>query len=322
MALLIVGVEPGDEVIVPTLTFIASVNAIRYVQAEPVFMDCDDYYCLDSEKTIAFITEETEFKNGFSYNKKTGKRVAAIVPVNIFGNAVNLDSIASICRQRNIKIVEDSTESLGTRYVSGAFSGKHSGTIGDIGCFSFNGNKIITTGGGGMIVTDNPTYAERARYLTTQAKDDEVRYIHHEVGYNFRLTNIQAALGVAQLEQLPGFIQTKKEHYDYYKNHLSPSVFKIGVQPSYSDNNTWMIALQINLSTSPLDREGWMKKLAEHQIQSRPVWYLNHLQKPFQYCQSYKISKALTLYDVTLNLPCSTGLKLTDIQRVVEVLNG
>ena len=153
-------------------------------------------------------------------NKKTGRRIAAVIPVHIFGNAVDLEKLMPICKERNIKIIEDATESLGTCYTQGGLKGKHAGTIGDIGCYSFNGNKIITTGGGGMIVTDNEEYAKKARYLTTQAKDDDVQYIHNEIGYNFRLTNIQAAMGVAQVEQLPKYLKTKKRNYQLYKNKI------------------------------------------------------------------------------------------------------
>ena len=209
----IVGVLPGDEVIVPTLTFIATVNVVKYLGGEPVFMDCDDFYNIDFEKTVDFLQRQTEMKNGNTYNRLTGRRIAAIIPVHIFGNAARLHEFVTICRERNIRIVEDAAESLGTFYDAPDAGKRHTGTIGDIGCFSFNGNKIITTGGGGMIVTNVPDFAEKAKYLTTQAKDDEVRYVHNEVGYNFRLTNVQAAIGVAQLELLPGFLETKRKNY-------------------------------------------------------------------------------------------------------------
>ena len=209
VSLRLAGVQPGDEVIAPALTFIAPINAIAYNGASPVFMDADEYYNIDSAKTIRFIQEETEFKDGFSYNRNTGKRVSAIVPVHVWGNACWLDDLVDVFRARNIAIVEDASESLGTRYTKGKFAGKHTGTIGKLGCISFNGNKIITTGGGGMILADDEGLAAKARYLTTQAKDDEVKYIHNKIGYNFRLTNIQAALGVAQLEQLPSILKKK-----------------------------------------------------------------------------------------------------------------
>ena len=213
VALRIVGVLPGDEVIVPTLTFIATVNVVKYLGGEPVFMDCDDFYNIDFEKTVDFLQRHTEMKNGNTYNRLTGRRIAAVIPVHIFGNAARLPEFVAICRERNIRIIEDAAESIGTFYDAPDAGKRHTGTIGDIGCFSFNGNKIITTGGGGMVVTNDPDFAEKAKYLTTQAKDDEVRYVHNEVGYNFRLTNVQAAIGVAQLELLPGYLETKRKNY-------------------------------------------------------------------------------------------------------------
>ena len=189
----------------------------------------------------------TNHKISITVNKKTGRQISAIIPVHIFGNAVWLDELYEVCKERNIKIIEDASESIGTRYIKGNFSTKHTGTIGEFGCLSFNGNKIITTGGGGMILTDNEEYAKRAKYLTTQAKDDEVRYIHHEIGYNYRLTNIQAAMGVAQLEQLPEFIRIKKENFNYYKRQLDKiDGLHLVESPSYADNNRWLYALQIN----------------------------------------------------------------------------
>jgi aminotransferase in exopolysaccharide biosynthesis len=321
VALRLVGVAAGDEVIVPTLTFVAPVNAIRYLNAEPVFMDCDEYYNIDVEKTIEFLKLHTTFKNGFAYDVLTDRRIAAIIPVHVFGNAVKIDELAHVCHEMGIRIVEDATESLGTVYSSGKIIGRHTGTIGDIGCFSFNGNKIITTGGGGMIVTDDARYAERARYLTTQAKDDEVRYIHNEIGYNFRLTNIQAAIGVAQLEQLPQYLDIKKSNYLFYKEHIKQILgLYIADVPEYADNNHWMYALQIDKASYGRDRENLMALLAESKIQTRPVWYLNHMQKPFNQCMHYRIEKAFRMLDQTLNIPCSVGLTRKDIEKVIEAL--
>jgi dTDP-4-amino-4,6-dideoxygalactose transaminase len=218
-ALRVAGVDAGQEVIVPTLTFIATVNAVHYLGAHPIFMDSDEYYNIDVEKAVDFLERNTDRQDGFCVNTRTGRRITAVVPVHVFGNAARLEPLIHACRARNIVIVEDAAESLGTRYTQGDLTGHHTGTIGDLGCFSFNGNKIITTGGGGMIITDNAEYAQRARYLTTQAKDDELRYIHGEVGYNFRLTNIQAALGVAQLELLPGFLEAKRRNFELYRDY-------------------------------------------------------------------------------------------------------
>lgn len=321
VALRLVGVEHGDEVIVPTVTFIAPVNVIRYLGAEPIFMDCDNFFNINVEKTIQFIREETELKGSFSINKKTGKIIKAIIPVHMYGNAIDMDPLLSICQERNIKIVEDATESLGTFYIDGYLKHKHTGTIGDIGCYSFNGNKIITTGGGGMIVTNNAGYAEKARYFTTQAKDDEVRYIHNEIGYNYRLTNIQAALGVAQLEQLPDFINIKKRNYNLYKREIDkiPGLQLADVL-DYASNNHWMYPLLIDKNEYGMDRGKLMKYLADNKIQSRPLWYLNHLQKPYKDCQTYKIEKAYELLERTINIPCSVSLTADDIARVIEVL--
>ncbi|HTS19117.1 MAG TPA: LegC family aminotransferase [Verrucomicrobiae bacterium] len=321
VALRIAGVTAGDEVIVPTVTFIASVNSIRYVDAQPVFMDCDAFYNLDAEKTRNFILHETAFTNGHTYNRHTNRRITALMPVHVFGNAVWLDELLPLCRERNIKVIEDAAESIGTRYTTGRFAGRHTGTIGDIGCLSFNGNKIITTGGGGMILTNDRADAERAKYLTTQAKDDEVRFVHNDVGYNYRLTNVQAAIGVAQLEQLPRYLEIKRTNYSAYKQTIDriPGLH-LAEGPAYASNNHWMYAMQIDRAIYGSDREQLMAKLAGHKIQTRPLWQLNHLQHPHANCQHYRIERAQHLLDVTLNLPCSVDLTPSQIERVVEVL--
>ena len=343
VSLILAGVQPNDEVLVPTLTFIAPINAVKYCKAYPIFMDADKYYNLDIRKTIEFIRNETKLVNNESpivntlqknkklkitnhktpitVNRKTGRRISAIIPVHVFGNAVWLDELDEVCKERNIKIIEDASESIGTRYIKGNFTSKHTGTIGELGCLSFNGNKIITTGGGGMILTDNEEYAKRAKYLTAQAKDNKLRYIHNEIGYNYRLTNIQAALGVAQLEQLPNYLNIKKKNYEFYKKNIDqiPGLHLAEV-PEYAENNYWMYALQIDKNIYKKDREELMSCLSGHKIQTRPVWYLNHLQKPYKDCQNYKIEKALELLEKTLNIPCSVNITKHDIERILEVL--
>lgn len=321
VALKIVGVLPGEEVIVPTLTFIATVNSVRYLGGVPVFMDCDEYFNIDVEKTVDFLNKETEIRGGKTYNRRTGRRIAAIVPVHVFGNAVRLHQIADVCRERNIRIVEDATESLGTYYVNPELADRHTGTVGDIGCFSFNGNKIITTGGGGMIVTDVQEYAERAKYLTTQAKDDEVRYLHNDVGYNYRLTNIQAAIGVAQIERLPAFLVSKRENYARYKGQIDQIAgLTLAESPSYARNNHWMYPLDIDCNVYGMGRDDLMEYLKGQGIQTRPIWHLNHLQVPYRGCQCYQIEKAPRMLDATLSLPCSVGLTSTEIDYVTENL--
>jgi perosamine synthetase len=321
VALRIVGVVAGDEVIVPTLTFIATVNAIRYLGGEPVFMDCDEYYNIDIEKTADFLERETELREGFTYSRATGRRISAVVPVHIFGNAARMQELVALCRPRNLKVVEDAAESLGTFYRGADLDGLHTGTFGDVGCFSFNGNKIITTGGGGMIVSNNRDHAELARYLTTQAKDDEVRYVHNEIGYNFRLTNVQAAMGVAQLERLPEFLETKRRNYLTYQEAVDGIAgLALGEAPPYARNNHWMYPLQIDAKVYGADRERVMARLTGLGIQTRPVWHLNHLQLPYLSCRHYRIEKALALHGTTLCLPCSVNLKKSEIDFVIEAL--
>lgn len=322
IALKIIDVNPGDEVIVPSLTFIAPVNVVKYMNAEPIFMDCDEFYNMDITKTITFIREETIFREGYTFNKKTNKKIKAIIPVHVFGNAVDLEPLVLICRERNIKIVEDATESLGAYYTSGNLKGKFTGTVGDVGCYSFNGNKIITTGGGGMLVTNDPELARQARYLTTQAKDDEVCYIHNDVGYNCRLTNIQAAMGVAQLERLSNYIEIKKRNYLAYRqaiNNVIPGLC-IADTPGYAESNYWFYSLQINEREYGKTPEALMQVMAEYGIQTRPVWFLNHLQKPYLKCSSYKIDKAIELHKNSLNIPCSVNLKQKQIDTIISLL--
>ena len=317
------GVKNGDEVIVPSLTFIAPVNAIAYNNASPIFIDSDNYYNIDISKTIDFIKNNTTFKNGFTFNRKTKKRISAILPVHVWGNAVMIDELIPFCEERNIVVIEDASESLGTFYNSGQNERKHTGTIGKIGCLSFNGNKIITAGGGGMILTNDEKLAEKARYLTTQAKDDPVRYIHDEIGYNFRLTNVNAALGLAQLEQLPEILKRKKEIYDYYqsiiKNIRGLSLSKV---PNYAISNHWLSLLRINNEIYNEDREMLMKRLEENGIQTRPVWKLNHEQRPYKNCQSYKIENAKTLVEDSLCLPSSPSLSNKNLNEIFNQLNG
>ena len=321
VALRIVGVRQGDEVIVPTVTFIASVNAVRYVDAQPVFMDCDEYYNIDAGKTREFILQETVFKDGYTYNRATNRRIAALMPVHVFGNAVWLDELLPLCRERNIKVVEDAAESIGTFYTAGTHTGRHTGVSGDIGCLSFNGNKIITTGGGGMLLTNGSDHAEQAKYLTTQAKDDEVRFIHNDVGYNYRLTNVQGAMGVGQLEQLAKYLEIKKRNYLGYKSQVDtiPGL-RLAEVPPYAANNHWMYAMQIDKEKQGRDREQLMAEFGRRGIQTRPLWQLNHRQRPYQNCQHYQIDRAGRMLEVTLNLPCSVDLTREQMQRVIEVL--
>lgn len=314
------GVQSGDEVLVPTLTFISPINAVNYNNASPIFFDADPFYNVDTIKIIQFLNEETEFKDGFTFNKRTKKRISAFLPVHVWGNACCLDDIMPLCEEKNITVVEDASESLGTFYKSGVFSGKHTGTVGRLGCISFNGNKIITAGGGGMILTNDKSLAAEARYLTTQAKDDPKRYIHNNIGYNFRLTNIQAALGLAQLEKLPGFLDKKASIFHKYKSEIDKiQGLNICDVPDYSINNHWMTLLQISPENKE-DREKIMSRLESLGIQTRPPWAPIHLQKPYKECQSFSLEKAENLIDFSLCIPSSTGISNKEISTVIEAL--
>lgn len=221
ISLLLSGVDSKSEVIVPTLSFIAPINAIDYCNARPIFMDVDDDYSLDVKKTIEFIKNNTYFKNNKTINKKTNKHIKAIIVVHVYGRSVNFEELYLVCKNRKIKIVEDAAEGMGNFFLKGKFKKKHVGTLGDFGCLSFNGNKIITSGGGGMILTNNINYAKKAKYLTTQSKNDGIFFVHNEIGFNYRLTNVQAAIGLAQLEKINQYIKVKKKIYSNYLNFFS-----------------------------------------------------------------------------------------------------
>jgi len=218
MALRVLGVEAGEEVIAPTLTFIAAVNPIVYQGAAPVFVDCDDSLCMDPIKLEKFCKEECNFVDGVLVNKKTNKKIKVLVIVHVFGNIADMEKIMDIAKKYNLKVLEDATEALGTYYTKGEYKGKYAGTIGDIGVLSFNANKIITTGGGGMAVGNNKELVEKVRFLSSQAKKDPLYFIHDEIGYNYRMLNLQAALGTNQIDQLENFIETKTKNYKRKNN--------------------------------------------------------------------------------------------------------
>ncbi len=323
LSLILSGVDAGDEVIVPTLTFIAAVNPVRYIGAEPIFMDCDDSLTMDANKLKMFCEEECEFIDGKLINKLNRKHIKAIIVVHVFGNSVNIEMIMDIAEKYNIKVIEDATEALGTKFISGKYIGKYAGTIGDFGVYSFNGNKIITTGGGGMMVSNHPELLAKGKYISTQAKDDELYYIHDEIGYNYRMTNLQAALGVAQLEQLDKFIEIKKRNYELYNNGLKNTKgltmldFNKNIQPNY-----WFYSLLINKDIYPLKVKEIIPYLKEKNIQVRPIWNLIHTQKPYRESRAYKIDRANYYLENVINIPCSSNLTEEEVNYVINVLSS
>ena len=287
IALLESGVKKGDEVIVPLVTFIAPINTVKYVGANPVFIDCDDYLNIDVKKIEQFIEKECEFNGVHVINKSSKRIIKAIMPVHVFGNPVDMDYLMELAERYNLIVIEDSTESLGSYYIKGKYKNRKTGTIGKYGCYSFNGNKIVTTGGGGMIVTEDKKSAQHMKYLTTQAKDDDIYFIHNEIGFNYRMTNLQAALGIAQLELLDKFIKIKRNNFKKYKNSLDgyKGLFFVN-EPEYAYSNYWFYSLIVDKDHYGLSRDELMNKLSKSRIQTRPLWYLNHLQKPYKNCQT------------------------------------
>lgn len=321
LALLECGVKAGDLVIAPTLTFIAAVNPIRYIGAEPVFMDCDDYFCLDPEKLRSFCDKECELTTNGLVHKGTGKHIHALIVVHVFGNMADMEGIMEIAERYQLKVIEDATEALGTKYLRGKYANQYAGMIGDFGAYSFNGNKIITTGGGGMLVGKDEIALNHIQYLSTQAKDDPAFYVHNEVGYNYRMTNVQAAIGVAQMELLNTFIERKNQNYNRYCLGLADFTqgnlkeFREGIH-----SNKWFYALQIQ--SRKIDMKTLVDKLLERGIQTRTIWGLIHQQRPYIKCISYFIEKSEFYSKCILNIPCSTNLKQSEINKVCTELKN
>lgn len=319
LSLIEAGVAPGDVVLVPPLTFIAAVNPVKYLQATPVFIDCDSSFCMDPNKLESFCEKECSFKEGHLYYKS--KVVRALVIVHVFGNLADMERILLLTKKYNIKVVEDATEALGSMYTEGEYHGMFAGTIGDFGCFSFNGNKIITTGGGGAVTAKDPKAVDHIRYLSTQAKDDVHYYIHHEIGYNYRMTNLQAALGVAQLEELPEFIKRKQQNYEAYKDLLEG--FALGKLLPFREgttSNKWFYSFEIDQDKVKASMREIITALQEKGIETRAIWGLINEQRPYLEEDCYCVEKAPYYAERILNLPCSTSITREEISYVVKSL--
>lgn len=317
LSLIEAGVKPGDVVLVPPLTFIAAVNPVRYQFARPVFIDCDDSFCMDPVKLSRFCEEECEFSGGELQYKK--KSVKAVVVVHVFGNMADMESIMDVAERYGLKVIEDATEALGTYYTEGRYAGKYAGTIGDFGAFSFNGNKIITTGGGGAVTAKEERVTDHMRYLSTQAKDDPHYYIHHEVGYNYRMTNLQAALGVAQMEELPEFVRRKQSNYEAYQREfdgfefaeLMP--FREGIR-----SNKWFYSLRIHRDKITASMREIITALEREGIQTRAIWGLINEQKPYEEEITYQLEKAPYYAARILNIPSGTQITRDEIRFVAD----
>lgn len=304
LALRTLGIGAGDEVIVPSLTFISPVNTIKYVGAEPVFVDvCRDTYVMDSEKIEELITEKTK----------------AIMPVHLYGHPINMDRVMEIAKKYNLYVIEDATESLGSLY-----NDKAVGTIGHIGCFSFNGNKLITTGAGGMFVTNDNELGEKAKFLSTQTKviTENKGFYHPEIGYNYRMPNLLAAMGCAQLEKIQEYIKAKREHALLY-NELLKGVKGISIpeEKHWAKNVYWLYSIIIE-DDYPMTRDQLIKKLWKNKIETRPFFIPIHKMPPFEKCKHGDMSVTLELNKKGLNLPSSVGLTKENVVKICELIKN
>ncbi|MEO8412298.1 MAG: LegC family aminotransferase [Ginsengibacter sp.] len=300
ICLVLLGVNKNDLVIAPNITFIATLNSIKYTGASPALIDVDEKnWQMDLDLLEAFLLNETIQEENVCFHKKTRKRIPVIMPVHVLGNICDMDRLLLLAKQNNLLVVEDSTEALGSYY-----KGRHAGSFGLLGTFSYNGNKIITTGGGGMIVTNDEAFAKRAKHLTTQAKSDPFEYLHDEIGYNYRLVNVAAAMGVAQMEQLPSFIKRKKEIIQFYKSQLS-GVGDIEFQQVSDDVNCnwWMPTIKSSRQRDLL------RILNDNKMQSRPLWVpMNQLRMFVNDIYYSKTDGSDFLYKHCLSIPCSTNI--------------
>jgi perosamine synthetase len=314
IALMLAGVGQDDYVIVPNVTFVATINSIRYTGASPILMDVEKGgWQMDLDLLEEFLENETDEKNGELIYIKDGRIIRCIMPVHVLGNTLNIERLLKIAKEYKLKVVEDATESLGTYY-----NGKHTGSFGIMGCFSFNGNKIITTGGGGVLVTDDEELAKKAKHLTTQAKSDPFQYVHDEVGYNYRLVNVLAAMGVAQMELLPSFIRRKKEINTFYRENITGigDISFQKIEPEV-DCNMWLFTIMSE------NQKKVLKVLNDNQMQSRPFWVPMNQLKMFRSDIYYnKEDNSDYLYKRCLSIPCSTNIKDEEMQSVVNKIQS
>lgn len=308
------GVKPGDYVIIPNITFVATANSVAYMGAEPILIDTDpNSWQMDLDALESFLTNETNNQNGEVFYKQNNRRIKLIMPVHVQGNVFDMDRFIGIAKKFQLDFLEDSTEALGTIY-----KGTHSGRFSKLGVYSFNGNKIISTGGGGMIVTDDEVLAKRAKHLTTQAKADAFEYIHDEIGYNYRLVNLLAAVGVAQMELLPSFIKRKKEIVAMYKQALT-GIGDISFQEITSgvEDNGWLFTIQTS------KQKELLQYLNSLQIQSRPFWRPMNLLPMFKDCiYATKSNNADKVYSTCLSIPSSTNITNEEVEFVISSIKN
>ena len=309
LSLVMLGVEPGDEVITSTLTFAATANAIVYCGAHPVFIDSSpETWTMDP----GLLAAELEACG------RRGRLPKAVIPVDLYGQCADYDAIARVCANAGVPIVEDAAEALGATY-----RGRNAGTFGELGILSFNGNKIITTSGGGMLLTDNPRWAERARFLATQARDPAPHYQHSAIGYNYRLSNLLAAVGRGQLRGLPARVAARREINAFYRRELAglEGITFMPVAP-YGEWNGWLTCILVEPAAFGATREDLRLHLEAHDIEARPVWKPMHLQPVFSGCRAIEGDVAARLFEHGLCLPSGSSLTADDRRRVVDTFRA
>ena len=303
MALMLAGVERNDEVLTQALTFIATCNAIAYIGAHPVFIDVDrDTMGLSPIALRKWLEDNAEIKNSVCYNKHTGHRIKACVPMHTFGHPSKIEDIAAACQEYHIELVEDAAESIGSLY-----KGRHTGTFGKIGALSFNGNKTITTGGGGMLLFNDEELGKFAKHLTTQAKvPHRWEFVHDHIGYNYRMPNINAALGCAQMEHLEEYVlnkrETAKQYAEFFKNIDGIDFF---IEPEDSRSNYWLNVVMLNDKTT---QQEFLQYTNDHGVMTRPIWELMNRLPMFEHCQHDSLENTLWLADRVVNIPSSVRM--------------
>ena len=314
-ALLATGVEQGDLVLVPDLTFIAPVNAVRYCRADPVFIDVDrERWQMDPAAVRAFLTDATTVDGDVCRERQTGRRVRAILLIHLLGLPAPIDDIESIAREFNLALVQDAAQSLGTES-----QGRKIGSFGGAAAFSFNGNKIVTCGAGGIVTTDDTSVASRARYLTTQAKDDPLYFRHEEIGFNYRLSSLHAALGLAQMDRIEEFVAIKRAIHARYLAAFADRSDLQWVSERPGDRATYWVTSG-TIAGGRARRDRVLRALIDAGIEARPPWRPNHLQTPYAQSRHGPIRCAVEIADEGLHLPSSTSLTDDDQAYVIEVL--
>ena len=313
IALLLAGVKPKDYVIVSNMTFVASANSIKYTGADPILIDADpETWQMDLDLLDEFLDNKTSVNSkGERILISDGRCIKTIMPVHIQGNIFDVDRFMMICKKYNMSFVEDAAEALGSKY-----KGKYAGTFNKLGVFSFNGNKIISTGGGGIIVTNDKILAKKAKHITTTAKVDPMLYYHDQLGYNYRLVNVLAAIGVAQMEQLTSFINKKQFIGNYYKKHLL-GVGDIGFQHVNDEveHNNWLFTIKTK------HQKKLLKYLNANKVMSRPFWMPMNQLPMYKNCHYItKTDNCKDIHNSSLSIPCSTGISEEDLEKVVEVI--